>query len=307
LTFCKKWITLNTLPNGSFSGFAVTFAKSPFRRHPDNASRLRALDDSPELNAQVRLLMNLFQEIGVAYEQGIVHRRETRDYFDMLVLHYWEHLRFVVERARVHQGYGIYRRFERFATLLSEKRQTDHTVVTYVFAYGSLLNPTSAARTLGRPVTLNDYVPAKLVGWSRNWALLDRVRLTDDSREVDALFLDLIADASTDCVGALLRVTPEELTALAQRERNYSKVDVSSEIEVVHGRRFVEGGRRHTRVVTFVSRPEHRAGAAQGHVLANYVALLDAAAGAQGRWLHDEFSRARPPAVARVEGGYQFV
>ena len=38
-----------------------------------------------------------------------------------------------------------------------------------LFAYGSLVSPASAARTLGRPVEAP--APARLPGWRRRWSL----------------------------------------------------------------------------------------------------------------------------------------
>lgn len=275
-------------------------------RHSDNASRLRALDESPELNAQVRLLMNLFQEIGVAYEQGIVHRKEIRDYFDVLVLSYWGQLRFVVERARVQQGYTIYRRFERFAATMQEKRRNDTTVVTYVFAYGSLLLPESASRTLDRPVLMEDYVPARVFGWRRTWALLDRVRSSSDGSEQRARFLDLERQDGACTAGALLRITPDELARLKLRERNYLLEDIGAVTQVVHGRPLAEGGRRHSRIVTFVGRPEHRAREGEGVVPARYLGILDKASLVHGLWLAEEFAKTPPPDLPRLEGEYRF-
>lgn len=275
-------------------------------QHPDNDARLRALDESPELNAQVRLLMNLFQEIGVAYEQGLVHRRETRDYFDVLVVHYWEQLRFVVERARVQQGYTLYRRFERFAGKLAKRRHTDRTVVTYVFAYGSLLQPDSAAKTLGRPVELADYVPVRVQGWTRTWTVADRVRCTGDGREHLARFLDLAPGDGASVAGALIRVTPDELRRLQRRERNYRMEEITADCRVVHGRPLAEGGRRHTRIVTFVGLPAHRVGDGVGVVPQRYLALLERAAQFHGAWLAEEFARTPPPALPRLEGEYTF-
>lgn len=313
------WLTWDQFRRNKAAGFIQRFNSREIheiraridlwlRTHPDATARLRALDRDPALNAEVRMLLNLFQEIGVAYFHGIVHRKEIRDYFDVLVPHYWETLGFVIQRARVQQNYSLYRRFERLHQELARLRKDDPTVITYVFAYGSLLDPESAGRTLGAAPALAAYVPARLRGWRRAWTVADRVRLDDDGREVSAVFLDLEADVASVTPGALLRVDAAGLQALEKRERHYDVVDVTAAIEVVENAPLSPRGRAHARIVTFVGRVEHRPGP-EAVALDRYVTLVEDAARLHGATFEREFLDTLPGVAPRerVAGRYRFV
>jgi cation transport regulator ChaC len=105
-----------------------------------------------------------------------------------------------------------------------------------VFAYGSLVDPPSAAKTLGREA---ESLPARLAGWRRRWSQ------ARDNLEVEKTFaiepggalprwimgLNIEPDpgrpASVGPNGALIEVTEAELTALDRRELRYDRVEVA--------------------------------------------------------------------------------
>src|SRR5690606_4242253 len=91
---------------------------------------------------------------------------------------------------------------------------------TYVFGYGSLVSPASAARSLGRELTIDGLPSALLTGHRRDWGIGVPVEFDDGFRTV-ATFLDVQPREGSAVRGALLRVTDDELRILAAREAQY--------------------------------------------------------------------------------------
>lgn len=118
----------------------------------------------------------------------------------------------------------------------------------YVFAYGSLLDPDSVARTVGRPVAPSDLVDAVLLDHQRDWEIRIPVRSLVLKVELDALFLDLVPRAGAYVNGAILPATDDDIQRLAHREAQYELVDVSAQVIAPIP----------ARVVTFRGRAEHR-------------------------------------------------
>lgn len=111
---------------------------------------------------------------------------------------------------------------------------------TYIFGYGSLVNPEDAAQTLGHTVKL--IYPVKLRGWIRDWsvvvdntATLRKFTLTD----TDGIPNYVIAlnvrkregnELPSDPNGVLIEVTEQDLEMLDGRESHYERVDVTKDI-----------------------------------------------------------------------------
>jgi hypothetical protein len=103
-----------------------------------------------------------------------------------------------------------------------------------MFAYGSLVSPESAARTLGRPVERP--LPARLGGWRRRWSQFrdnNAVEKTFALREdgsVPPYVLGLTIEPTDGEVeapnGALVVVTEGELLRLDVREMRYDRIEV---------------------------------------------------------------------------------
>jgi cation transport regulator ChaC len=103
-----------------------------------------------------------------------------------------------------------------------------------VFGYASLVQ-----RPDGGPRRLR---PAVLRGYRRKWnvAMDNSVTLSDYKYYVDPMtgkrprcfvvFLNIVADDSASVNGALFGVTEDELEALDRRERNYTRIEVSSQL-----------------------------------------------------------------------------
>src|SRR3954454_4407971 len=107
---------------------------------------------------------------------------------------------------------------------------------TAVFAYGSLVDPASAGRTLGRELAAP--LPARLEGWSRRWTLLrDNLRsektfTIDPGGEVPPWVLGLNIEAHGSHEdgpnGALIELSAAELDRLDLREIRYDRIDVTA-------------------------------------------------------------------------------
>lgn len=129
-----------------------------------------------------------------------------------------------------------------------------------VFAYGSLVDPSSAARTLGRPV--RQPRPARLVGWRRRFSTArDNVRSEKTfAREHDGwvppavLVLNVepaTGEGAEPPNGVVIPVTSEELALLDRRELRYARVEVTGCVDEVAS--------DVDHVFTYVADEEHRA------------------------------------------------
>ena len=126
---------------------------------------------------------------------------------------------------------------------------------TWVFGYGSLVAPTSVARTIGRVIDHPDErAVTHLHGFGRRWNYgSQRLRgnWTVGGREVrDGVVVSLGLEPSPaeTCNGVAFCVGDAELDALDARESDYELTDVT-EVAVVDGAPIAG------RVVTFVPRP----------------------------------------------------
>jgi hypothetical protein len=158
-----------------------------------------------------------------------------------------------------------------------------------VFAYGSLVNPESFARTLGREPA--EVIPVRLPGWRRRWSIhrdnlaQEKTFAREDGGEVPrwviGLNLELDPQAGEELApnGALIEISDGELERLDLRELRYDQVDVSGLITV---------GEKFDRIVTYTAKPEHfAADPPDGAVaMAPYLRAIEAAFNAlgEGEW-----------------------
>jgi hypothetical protein len=153
-----------------------------------------------------------------------------------------------------------------------------------VFAYGSLVDPVSAGRTLGRRMPAPR--PTRLSGWERRWTIVrDNLRsektfAIEPGGEIPRWVLGLNIEprdgtGGEDPNGALLELSAAELERLDLREMRYDRVDVSDS---------VSGAEGFDQVVCYTAKPAHRApepppGAV---VFATYIRAVEAAFAALG-------------------------
>lgn len=101
-----------------------------------------------------------------------------------------------------------------------------------LFAYGSLLNPASAHRVLGRPV--KEYVHCSLENAAIKWTSPQAVRLvgSPDILTANSLNIDLSAADGRSAVGAVMQITGGEIGNLLLRENGYSLIDITHRISL---------------------------------------------------------------------------
>ena len=130
-----------------------------------------------------------------------------------------------------------------------------------VFAYGSLVDPASAARTLGRKPTEawgeDEAFPATLTGWQRRWSQARDNRRCEKTFALErdgsipdhvlGLNIERTGNPRDTVNGLLIAVTPAELERLDVRELRYDRVEVAEEIIPA----------RFDSVITYEAKPEH--------------------------------------------------
>lgn len=107
----------------------------------------------------------------------------------------------------------------------------------FVFGYGSLASPASAALSLGRPVEFA--AMACLNGWRRRWTVYrDNVAsektfaLTDGSVPPYVVGLNIERDPESEGAnGVLIEITEAEASRLDLREMRYDRIEVTAEVE----------------------------------------------------------------------------
>lgn len=97
-----------------------------------------------------------------------------------------------------------------------------------IFGYGSLISPSSAAKTLGRSLCSNELSCVTLPDHIRSWTAPDAIKLQAGGQiqPCEALFLDLTASAGASCGGVAIRVCESELRMLDIREQGYERCPV---------------------------------------------------------------------------------
>ena len=174
---------------------------------------------------------------------------------------------------------------------------------TAVFGYGSLADPASAARTLGRPVPPPSL--ARLPGWRRRWSLArDNLRVEKTfalaGGELPPWILGLNIEPDPEGLGeppngVLVEVSEAELRRLDVRELRYDRAEVTER---------VDGAGVFDRVVTYVGKPEqHVPRPPEGAVvMRSYVETVERAFDALGPGELELFWRSTdPPPVEVVE------
>lgn len=172
-----------------------------------------------------------------------------------------------------------------------------------VFAYGSLVDPRSAALTMARTV---EPMPARLGGWRRRWSQARDNLRAEKTFAIEPggalppwiLGLNLEPAPGTPQAegpnGALIEVTAAELTALDRRELRYDRIEVAAP---PHEDRF-------GKVFAYTAKPAHfapepPAGAA---IVAAYARTVETAFAALGASELDTFrATTGPPPVEPVD------
>jgi hypothetical protein len=172
-----------------------------------------------------------------------------------------------------------------------------------LFAYGSLVDPASAERTLGRPVELAAL--ARLTGWRRRWSTV-RDNLTSEKTfarrsdgelvgHVIGLNLEPAEEGDEAPNGALLALDVAELRRLDVREMRYDRIEVTGQLELPPGL---------DRVFAYRAKPAHHAPEPPDDAvaIASYVEAVEAAFAALGEAERELYlATTGPPPVEVVD------
>jgi cation transport regulator ChaC len=90
-----------------------------------------------------------------------------------------------------------------------------------VFAYGSLMNPSSLARSLMRPVPSGEIKQVEINGFQRVWNSGHLVYSDVERKVITGVFLNLTMYSGAFVNGVLIQVDSSELSRLVARERGY--------------------------------------------------------------------------------------
>jgi cation transport regulator ChaC len=113
--------------------------------------------------------------------------------------------------------------------------------MTWIFAYGSLVSPTSLAATIGRSISVGAGMHvAELAGFRRAWnygsAVLRGDWTAEDGTDVVGglvVSLGIVEEPGTSINGVVFAVDDAELADLDWRERAYDRVDVTGRITLL--------------------------------------------------------------------------
>lgn len=122
--------------------------------------------------------------------------------------------------------------------------------LTYIFGYQSILNSSSLSVNLRQCTEEPDLIPARLLGWRRDWSAVRRfsdhptkryVRLPDWAPVERAAFANVRADGASWVSGVLRPVATDLLPGLDFREAGYRRVRVNAQIRAYPGFALREG------------------------------------------------------------------
>jgi hypothetical protein len=149
--------------------------------------------DDIEISIKIRTFLNIFQELAVAYEKGMVDKHIFFKNFDYLILSNWEKFAdFIYTVRAANDDFSIYKRFELMVEDIKKIKKIDSVKnKTYVFGYGSLMLSESVHNTLQRKN--NQYVlhDVTLNGYERSWDILIPVFSEKLQKKIEAVFLNI--------------------------------------------------------------------------------------------------------------------
>ncbi|MCX6612206.1 MAG: gamma-glutamylcyclotransferase [Acidobacteria bacterium] len=196
-------------------------------------------EDLERARLHVLMFANIFQEIGAAYRVKLVDRHYTWSVFGFLAQYYWKKLSpFVLRLRAIRNRYELYSDFEYLATemlKLDDKYSRFKNAAPtsssdtnfHIFAYGSLMSPASARKTISIPESDPAWQAARLYGFERGWFTSAPAILGESRQTVNLAFLALRKEHEAFCNGVLIPVSKKDLEKLDLRERGYQRIEVT--------------------------------------------------------------------------------
>jgi hypothetical protein len=264
-----------------------------------------------ELRDSILTVCNIFQELGTAYKHRVVKRDYVWDVFGAFIRNYWRQLSpFILELRKLRNRQTLFQDFEDLAAKMAkiDKRyRLDNEASSagkepagkiYLFGYGSLINPSSLEKTLGRKLNPALVRNAWLNGYRRTWNVYDFVVADGgDGLTMPMAFYNVEPDAASRCNGVLIPVKNEDLKSFDIRERQYIRVDVTEAVQPV-----VPGI-----VYTYVGKAEARELPKDAVVAESYERLVADGIQSRGDRFKQDFCSSTPGHdLRRFSGDYQF-
>ena len=267
--------------------------------------------DELELRDSILVVCNIFQELGTAYKHRIVKRDYIWDVFGAFIRNYWRQLSpFILELRKLRHRHTLFQDFEDLAARMAkiDKRYLlDNEASSAgkepagkicLFGYGSLINRSSAEKTLGRKLDPSLVRNAWLNGYRRTWNVYDLVVAEgQDGLTMPMAFYDVERDPASRCNGVLIPIKSEDLTSFDIRERQYIRVDVTETVQPV-----VPGV-----VYTYVGKAEARELPKDTVVAESYEKLVADGVRSRGESFMQDFNASTPGHdLRRFSGDYHF-
>lgn len=151
--------------------------------------------------------------------------------------------------------------------LLNINTETMKSPNIYLFGYGSLINPKSIQRTLGREIKVEYLIEAMIYNYVRKWQVVDWVIIEEYNMEkpIPAIFLDMVRQSGAMTNGILIPIFENELDKMDKRERKYDRVNVSNLIEP----------RISEYIFTYIGKKEHTTPPKESCVLLEYEKIIE--------------------------------
>lgn len=229
--------------------------------------------DDIEVSIKIRTFLNIFQELAVAYEKGMIDKHIFFRNFDYLILSNWDKFAdFIYSVRAANNDFSIYKRFELMVNDVRKfKRRDRGKNKTYVFGYGSLMLPESIHNTLQRQSNKYSLYDVTLHGYERSWDIMIPVFSDRLQKKIDVLFLNITKNENSTIDGKMLEVDDDELEKLSAREVNYNCIEITKDVENSHP---IQRG---DTVLTFIGEEKHllKESAEKVYVMQNYLGIID--------------------------------
>lgn len=176
----------------------------------------------------------------------------------------------------------------------------------YIFGYGSLINRTSAGRTLKRTIEPSALILSRITGYRRGWTLKEQVFYEQSKASIQAVFLDIEPDTDSGLNGVLIAISDEELGRLKLREKNYNLIDITHQVRIDDGPSLGPNDQ----VVTFVAMEDFKVGANSQNVfvMQRYIDLIETGCRSLGADFLELYRKTTEPVPFPIlDGAYRFV
>ena len=176
----------------------------------------------------------------------------------------------------------------------------------YIFGYGSLMNLRSLSKTIKREMLISDILPVKLLDYARVWNLKEKVFSEKLRRNITAIFLNIKPSVNRFVNGVIFKVSDNEFLYLQERERNYTRLNVTRKIITYDGLKI-----ENLEIFVFISTEKkyiQKSQTSNCYVMEKYIQMVAEGCSEIGTYfLNDYKNTSSNNPFDRLEGNYTFV